>query len=117
MRNIFLIMLISLLLAAGQLCWKYGLTKVGGYSVNAKNVFELVASPFIVIGFVLFGVATLIWLDVISKVEISYAYSLISISYIFVPIGAIFIFKEAIPLIRWVGILVIITGIIIVSKS
>jgi undecaprenyl phosphate-alpha-L-ara4N flippase subunit ArnE len=44
------------------------------------------------------------------------AYPMISLSYVFGMLAAMFIFHETIPLTRWVGVALIILGCIFVAK-
>jgi len=44
------------------------------------------------------------------------AYPMISLSYIFGMFAAIFIFHEQVPLIRWLGVLLIIAGCVLIAK-
>jgi undecaprenyl phosphate-alpha-L-ara4N flippase subunit ArnE len=61
-------------------------------------------------------VATVLWLYIIKHFEFSIAYPMISISYIFGMLAAIYIFHEAVPLIRWVGVFLIMVGVILIAK-
>jgi undecaprenyl phosphate-alpha-L-ara4N flippase subunit ArnE len=60
--------------------------------------------------------ATLLWLYIIKHFEFSVAYPMISISYIFGMLAAIYIFHEAVPLIRWVGFFLIMMGVTLIAK-
>jgi len=60
--------------------------------------------------------ATIIWMYILKRYELSVAYPLISISYIFGMLAAIFIFHEAVPVTRWIGVALIMTGVIFLVK-
>jgi undecaprenyl phosphate-alpha-L-ara4N flippase subunit ArnE len=60
--------------------------------------------------------ATFLWLYIIKYFEFSVAYPMISISYIFGMLAAIFIFHETVPIIRWIGVLLIMAGVILIAK-
>ncbi|MEM7816740.1 MAG: EamA family transporter [Candidatus Aenigmatarchaeota archaeon] len=59
----------------------------------------------------------IIWTTVLSKVELSVAVPIASFSYIFVPLVSIFLLGEKINFLRWVGIFLILSGIVFVSLS
>ena len=110
-----------LLLVAGQSFLKYGLTRVGGVNFAGGQVIAglrtIVGSPHIVAGFIFYGLSSLIWLDVLSKLELSYAFPLVSLTYVFTLfVGGVF-FGEAITWTRIAGVLVIISGVVLVARS
>jgi undecaprenyl phosphate-alpha-L-ara4N flippase subunit ArnE len=61
-------------------------------------------------------VATLLWFYVLKHYEFSVVYPLLSISYIFMILASIFIFHETISATRWVGIVLIMAGVFLVTK-
>ena len=113
LKIILLIILNVILLTSGQVLWKIGLAREGGLSLD--NMIRVALSPFILAGLALYVVATVIWFIVLSRAELSYAYPLQSMAYIIGVIAAWLIFKEVVPLTRWIGVLVIIAGVILVS--
>jgi drug/metabolite transporter (DMT)-like permease len=68
-------------------------------------------------GLVLFGISSLFWLVVLSRVPLSVAYPFVGISYIFVVGFARFVLHEHIPASRWVGVAVVALGIAIIGLS
>ena len=60
--------------------------------------------------------STALWFYIIKHFPLSMAYPMISLSYIFGMFAAIFIFHEQVPLIRWVGVLLIIAGCVLIAK-
>jgi drug/metabolite transporter (DMT)-like permease len=88
-------------------------------TLNDAAVFisSLSASPFLWIG--LGGVFCIfvIWVTLLSKIDLSVAVPVASFSYVGVPIVSAVFLKEQIPPLRWMGILAIVLGIILVSIS
>lgn len=99
-------------LAAGQMLWKLGMTKTDGF-----NLVSIVLNPYIIIGVALYGLATLLWLYVLSKEELSLVYPLQSITYVLGTLLAIFVFRENVSLLRWLGVVTIIVGAILVARG
>ena len=99
-------------LATGQMLWKLGMNKMDGF-----NIVSMMLSPYIISGVVLYGLATLLWLYILSKEELSLVYPLQSITYVLGIILAIFVFRENVSLLRWVGIATIVAGATLVAKG
>jgi multidrug transporter EmrE-like cation transporter len=116
----YLILVISVLLAVtGQLLMKRGMMSFGTFPVSQliSNVIPMFLNPWVFIGFVCFGLSSIFWLVVLSRMELSLVYPMVSVAYVLVALVSFFIFKENVTLIRWVGISVIIFGVILISRS
>ena len=71
----------------------------------------------IVLGLFLYGVSTILWIMALKKVELSYAYPMVSLGYVFVFIASYFMFNESINGLRMGGAVLIMAGIVLVAKS
>ncbi|MFA4980988.1 MAG: EamA family transporter [Candidatus Omnitrophota bacterium] len=104
-----------------QLFLKKGLVNTGVTSVTFQNMAEfflkVFSSPLVWLGILVFLVNLLLWLTVLSRVDLSVASPVGSTSYIFVPILAVCFLHETINPLRWAGIVLIIAGIHFVSRS
>jgi undecaprenyl phosphate-alpha-L-ara4N flippase subunit ArnE len=60
--------------------------------------------------------ATVLWLYIIKHFDFSMVYPMISISYVFGMLAAIYIFHETVPTVRWLGVLLIMGGVILITK-
>nr|WP_283571208.1 EamA family transporter [Paenibacillus brevis] len=78
---------------------------------------KLVFDPFIFSSLLSAFIASLFWMAAMTKFNISYAYPFMSFSYVLVFIFSIFIFKEPITVYKMVGLVFIVIGIIISSRS
>ncbi|MDM5231761.1 hypothetical protein [Lysinibacillus pakistanensis] len=112
--NIILFIINILLLVIGQTMWKIGAGKIeiSGF----KTIINVILSPWIIGGGVLYVIATAIWLYLLSKLPLSLIYPLQSVAYIIALFVALLVFKEAIPITRWVGVAVILFGVYLVAK-
>lgn len=115
MRTAALVVICTMMLAVGQLCWKAGLQQ-SGFSLSAEGMQALASSWLIWAGFVLFGVATLVWFAVLAKSPLSLVYPLMSLSYLFGLILARYFLGESISPVRWAGVAVICIGIALVTR-
>jgi drug/metabolite transporter (DMT)-like permease len=102
-----------LLLVVGQTVWKIGLERMGG--LHLGNLLQVMLSPLILLGIFIYGLATVLWLYVLSRLPISIAYPLQSCAFILALLIAFFVFKENVPLNRWIGTVIILAGITILS--
>ena len=116
-----LIMLDVGLNVLGQLSLKFGMSKLGNFSVSLNTLppvfFQAAFNPYILLGVVCYGLGFLVWLVVLAKAEVSYAYPLISLGYVFTAILARVLIGEAVTLTRMAGILVICLGVFLVARS
>lgn len=122
MLKTMIVALISIgLLVTGQTLLKYGLMRAGGVSFATGNIAHglrvIFTSPYLMMGFAAYGVSALLWLDVLSKLDISYAFPLVSLTYVITLFVGRFLFHETITWPRVVGVLVIISGVILVARS
>jgi multidrug transporter EmrE-like cation transporter len=121
MKVVYTMLLCAVMLTAGQIVWKLGLNRFGAFEMNAAFVrgglLRLVASPYIVAGLVIYLAATVLWLSVLSRVPLSLAYPLMSISYVLGVVAGWLIFRESVPFTRWLGTFVICAGIVLLSRK
>jgi multidrug transporter EmrE-like cation transporter len=116
----YLIMATSILLAvAGQLLMKRGMMAFGTFPVSQLlvKVIPMFLNPWVFVGFVCFGLSSIFWLVVLSRMELSLVYPLVSVAYVLVALFSWYYFKENLSLIRWAGIALIILGVFLISRS
>jgi uncharacterized membrane protein len=117
-----LIIFISLCDTFRELFLKSGVNALNQFNPgNIKEVIlfilKLIRTPRVWIS-LLFGFLSLfIWLFILSKVDLNFAFSLDSMHYVFIALASQFILKEKVRLIRWVGTLLIVLGITLVTLS
>jgi len=116
----FLLLFVSISLAiVGQLLMKYGMMIIGTFSVKELLVkfLPMIFQPYVFAGIMCFAVSSVFWLVVLSRIDLSLAYPLVSIGYIVVALFSSVFFSENITLIRWIGILTICAGVFLISRS
>ena len=74
-------------------------------------------NPYLWSGLLSVFVLFCIWTTILSKVDLSVAVPVASFSYVAIPLVSIIFLGEHIPFLRWVGIAVILVGVILVSIS
>ncbi len=107
--------------AAGQLLLKAGMDKIGYFAFSWNNVvpigWQVISNPYIILGIGCYVLSLAVWLLGLSRVDVSIAYPLLSLGYLVTAVFAYFLFHEDVSLLRILGILVILFGVIIVAKS
>lgn len=121
MNHLPLILFSVLVNAGAQLLLKAGMNRIGYFEfalVNAASIgLKVMASPFVLFGVAAYVVSMLIWLLVLSRMEVGYAYPMISLGYIVNAVAGHYLFQENLSVTRIAGILVIILGVFLVSRS
>jgi drug/metabolite transporter (DMT)-like permease len=117
-----LIALIAIvLLVGGQTLLKVGLNDIGGVSLftgdPVGSLLGLFRTPWVILGFACYGVSAVLWLDVLSKLDFSLAFPLVSLTYVFSLVIGRFIFQETVGLERIVGVFLILSGLFFVVRS
>ncbi len=101
----------------GQLLLKRGMGNMGHSEPGLLMIKRIVLSPWVVGGLIIYALGVVNWLLALSSFELSYVYPFASLGYIGIIIGSYFIFRERISWMRLMGIAVIISGVLISSRS
>jgi drug/metabolite transporter (DMT)-like permease len=104
----------------GQILLKKGLLSLGSINFGdglIQAYIKIFTHPLSIFGVFFYILGVLFWLHALSKLDLSYAYPFLALTYVFVAFGSLIFLKEPISLLRWTGILIICIGIFIVSKS
>lgn len=111
MKDIFLCLINTLLMVCGQMLFKLG--SAGKTISKATDIISLLFSPVILLALVLYAVTTLLWLYILSRVKISFAYPIQALAFPIVLIASALIFHEEIPVNRWIGVVIVVIGVYI----
>lgn len=106
--------------AIGQMLLKIGMNQVGSVQISdglIPMVIRMFTNKFVFGGMALFGVNAILWLIVLSREKLSFAYPMVAFAYIVTIMLSKFILHEDIPSLRWAGLGVIIVGILLIAKS
>jgi len=107
--------------SVGQLFMKKGLAITGIHSVNLANGMDFIlqnaATPLVWLGIFFYTIPFFIWIVVLSKVDLSVAMPVGSVSYVIIPVIAVIFLGEHVSFSRWLGIALIVLGIFCVSRS
>ena len=94
---------------------------VGKFALDYGNLpmqyAKIIFTPYVFLGMLLYFVSSLIWLVVLSRIPLSFAYPMLSLGYVFILFASALFFKEHISLVRWAGVFVICLGVFLISRS
>ena len=124
--NIYLgLFAVSLIIGlTGQLLLKKGMNYLGEITLFSdgvlsffKTIWAVFTNRTVLSGVFFFATSSLLWLIILSGLELSYIYPLVSLNYVLIAMGSRLFFKEQVTKMRWLSIIIIIMGVILVSSS
>lgn len=115
------LMLMSVFLGSvGQIMMKSGSDRLGNLTLSPgtllPDLLRILRIPEFWMALLLFGVSSLIWMKVLSKNELTHAYPLGSMSYVFVMVLSALLLHETLTVNKLLGAMVIVSGIIIMHR-
>ena len=120
--NPFVALLIAISFSVtGELLLKHGMNNVGSLDLTGwhavPQLIRTFTNLYVLIGFVLIFGGSIFWLSVLSKAQLSWAYPMLSMSYIIVVFLSALFFNEAVTAWRIAGVLTIVAGVFMVYRS
>lgn len=106
----------SAVLALGQVFLKLGLVRMEPFGWNATFWRSALWNWQFALSGLCFGGASLLWMYIIKHYPLSMSYPLISLSYVFGMLAAMWIFHEDVTVLKWGGVILIMLGCIMISK-
>jgi drug/metabolite transporter (DMT)-like permease len=106
----------------GQFCFKKTAVAQGSISITSLSeassfLTGALSSGYLWLGLAAVTIVLVSWLTVLSKVDLSVAMPVTSVSYVFVALTSLIFLHEHISPIRWLGIIFILAGVAVVSTS
>lgn len=109
--TLLLLIALSIFCSSGaQVCQKLA-------AQNHTNHSPLVVNPHFIASLILLTTGLISWLLVLARMDVSTAYPLLSLNFLFVQLTAKFYFGETIPAHRWLGTVVILAGIFLLLSA
>ncbi|MBI4261237.1 MAG: hypothetical protein HY658_11790 [Actinobacteria bacterium] len=108
--------------AVAQLTLKHGMNQVvdraGAFEPTDLGSLRAVATtPAVYLGLLLFAMSAVLWLVVLSRATLSFAYPFAALTYVLILLFDRFALHQELPLLRIAGVVFIITGIVLVSRT
>ena len=106
----------SALLALGQVMLKLGVGRMESFGWNEKFWHSVLFNWQFAASGLCFGAGSLLWMYIVKRFPLSMAYPMISLSYVFGLIAAAVVFHEIVDYRKWLGVALIISGCILISR-
>ena len=85
--------------------------KKGTEKIDLNKLDTILKNKFLIIGLMIYGVSTLIFIPALKGGELSVLYPFIGLVYVWVSIYSMILLKEKMSVIKWMGIGLIIMGV------
>ena len=117
-----LVIICVLCAAFGQVSMKRGMNEVGRTAslpalFKPRALVRILTNKYVLAGVVSYAGGSVFWLGALSRLDVSFLYPFTSLAYIGAAILAFIFLKENITLLRWVGIIVIVIGCFLITRS
>ena len=118
----FLLILAGVLLNAGaQLLLKAGVGPLGPIGLDAASLLPTLLRVLqqwpILAGLACYVVSVGFWIVALSRVDVSLAYPMLSLGYVVNAVAAWWLFGEALGPMRFAGIVLILAGVLVMSRT
>lgn len=102
---------------SAQVALKFAVHGGGSLSLTEpKALLALAFNPWLIAGLVLYGLSVVNWVVVLSRLDLGIAYPLMGAGYILAYLAGVYWFKEPTSATRLAGIVVIIVGVILLTR-
>lgn len=121
--HIFIFILLSVTLSAvAQIVLKTGMSSMPIENAIRRGLFsgvvwQITTSPWIIGGLGLYFIGTMVWLLVLSKVDVSLAYPFVGLGFILTMLFGYLILGESVSLMRALGTLLVAIGVVMISQT
>lgn len=121
MSTWMLILIATLMGIFSQTMLKYGMNRLGPVSLKGANlpmaVWNIVRSPLVIGGLLIYGFGTFFWLVTLSRIDLSLAYPFAALSHVLLFLIGWLVLREKVSLTRAGGVLLICLGMLLVAAS
>ena len=116
MNNVAIILISVTFAAVGQVSWKVGMNFIGPVTgLRPSDLISIFLEPYVFFGLIMYGLGTIFWLIALSRMELSFLYPFISLTYILVLALSYMLLRESIGFNKILGTVLIISGLLLIS--
>ncbi len=118
LKSLLLIIFTVIINTSGQFIVKTGVNRLGFVALSDPHmIFRALTSWLVILGFVIYFASAIIWISILSRAELSWAFPILSLSYVLTAILSPVFLHESFQPQRLIGILVICLGVFLVTKT
>jgi multidrug transporter EmrE-like cation transporter len=109
--------------AVGQLILKYGVDQIVKHTEGVvlrdpiATAVRVARTPAVWGGLALFGLSAAMWIVVLSRTSLSFAYPFASLTYVLILLFDRFVLDEPVSGLRYGGVALIISGLVLISRT
>lgn len=107
--NIFLLVLYALGMSVGQVFFKLSADQIKA-NADTRLLLALTGSGYFYLAIILYGVMTILWVWILTRVPLSRAYPFVVLAFAFTPVLAVLFFRERLDLWYFVAMGFILIG-------
>ena len=108
----------AMLMSVGQILFKK--TALSMSSNEALSLYDgiikAISIPWLYLALCVYGIAIVFWLYLLQRIPLNLAYPFSALAMLIVPILAMYLFGERISASYWIGLVLILAGIIIIGQ-
>jgi drug/metabolite transporter (DMT)-like permease len=112
----------AVLTTAGQIALKTGVSDPGlanllGSAGPGAFLVRALLTPLVITGLILYVASTGLWLVILARADISFAFPLVSMGFVLTVGYAHFVLNEQVSITRLAGVALIMIGVVFISRS
>ena len=111
-HSVLLVFLCTLIGAAAQI-----FLKIGANQLSSSNPLKMLLNPWLFSGYALYGMSTMLLILALRKGQLSVLYPVIALTYVWVTILSLIIFRESMNLYKAVGLSVVVAGVAVLGRD
>ncbi|BBN55032.1 putative 4-amino-4-deoxy-L-arabinose-phosphoundecaprenol flippase subunit ArnE [Pseudomonas chlororaphis subsp. aurantiaca] len=111
--SLLLLLVACLLTCLGQIAQKFAVESWRG---QPSGALDKLRSPWLWLALASLGLGLLVWLLVLQRVEVGIAYPMLSLNFVLITLIARFVFHEAIDRRHWLGVALVLGGVLLLSR-
>jgi multidrug transporter EmrE-like cation transporter len=89
----------------------------GQLALNGDSLKQIASQIWVWAGLAIFAVSAVLWLFALSRADLSFAYPFAALGYVIIVIASILFLNEHVQPITWVGVVLIISGIVLIAQG
>lgn len=123
-KSVYPLILTSVAISAfAQIALKAGMASpaiqraIAGGGSKVGMIFEIALNPFVALGLFLYFSSAAVWLLVLSKVQVSFAYPFVALGFVLTALLGRLFFHDTFSVAKIIGTLLIVGGVIVMARS
>lgn len=113
----FRLIVFALVMVVGQLSFKRVAQGMGDVDGLMPTLRYLATNVWFIAALALYGLSTLIWITALREIPLSKAYAFVALAIALVPIGAAIFFHERLEPRYYLGLVLVIVGVVTIGSS